>query len=161
MLISAFNAEINMRNLILVSASVISLGISGAGAGHAAEMNNPGATVGIDLRAGYGIPANPSLAEIQQAQQLLRAQGLYDGPIDEIGSIPLDEKTKRAVAEYQKENSLKVTGILDQDTMLSLLENTGLAGSSTPPSYPQPPITNPHPGNERLNGGLMIHPSVP
>jgi hypothetical protein len=112
-----------MRNLILATASVLALGLS-AGASHA----------DIGWGCGYGFPCNPSLAQIQQAQQMLRAQGLYNGPIDEIGSLPLDKNTKEAVEEYQRQHSLNVTGMLDKETMLSLVENTGLAGSSMPPS---------------------------
>jgi Putative peptidoglycan binding domain len=112
-----------MRNLILATASVLALGLS-AGAGHAQ----------IGWGCGYGFPCNPSLAQVQQAQQMLRAQGLYHGPIDETGSIALNAKTEQAIQQYQREHDLSPTGKLDQSTMASLRENTGLAGSSTPPN---------------------------
>jgi hypothetical protein len=122
-----------MRNLVLATASVIALGFGGVGASHAAGMSNTTAEFTV-WRVGYGAPANPSLAEIRQAQQLLHAQGLYNGPIYEKGSIPLDAKTKQAIEQYQKQHDMSATGMLDKETMTSLLENTGVAGSSTPPS---------------------------
>jgi hypothetical protein len=132
-----------MRNLILATASAIALGLS-AGTGHAQ----------VGWECGYGFPCNPSLAQIQQAQQMLRAQGLYNGRIDERGSIALDAKTKQALEQYQTEHGLSPTGKLDQTTMASLVENTGLVGSSTPPNSNQAmsnrAVKNPSPGTETL-----------
>jgi peptidoglycan hydrolase-like protein with peptidoglycan-binding domain len=100
------------------------------------------------------------LAQVQQAQQMLRAQGLYNGPIAEEGSIPLDAKTEQAVEQYQKQNGLSPTGKLDERTMASLLENTGLTGSSTPPNSNRATAI-PLPVAEPPNGGVMIYPRVP
>jgi hypothetical protein len=141
------STEVNMRNLILATASVLALGLS-AGASHA----------DIGWECGYGFPCKPSLAQIQQAQQMLRAQGLYNGSIVEVGSIPLDAKTKQAVKQYQEQNGLDPTGTLDERTMASLLENTGIAGSSTP-SNSNRMTTNAHPASVPtgpLHGGAPI-----
>ena len=138
-----------MRNLVLATASVIALGFGPAGAAHADAMSNPSSEF-TDWRAGYGVPANPSLAEMQLAQQLLHAQGLYNGTIYENGSVPLDATTKLAVEKYQGEHGLSATGTIDKETMLSLLEHTGFAGSSTPPGA-NPITSNLNRGTEPSN----------
>jgi len=87
--------------------------------------------------------------DIRQAQQKLRAQGFYNGPIDGA----LNEKTQAAIYKYQGENGLSVTGSLDQATMRSLGEDAGIAGSSARANGTGRPtglMTNPHP--ELLGG---------
>src|SRR5260370_8047599 len=87
--------------------------------------------------------------DIRQAQQKLRAQGFYNGPIDGA----LNEKTQAAIYKYQGENGLSVTGSLDQATMRSLGDGAGIAGSrarATGTGRPTGLMTNPHP--ESLGG---------
>jgi peptidoglycan hydrolase-like protein with peptidoglycan-binding domain len=141
-----------MRNLMLITASVIALGMGAAGVTPAAKMNDisgPNPPVA-------GMPRSSQTwadlvnDDIRQAQQELTAQGLYDGPIDGA----LNEKTKAAVSQYQGQNGLSITGSLDPATMRSLHEDAGIAGSSTPPNNgtgrPTGLMTNPHP--ELLGG---------
>jgi len=69
-----------------------------------------------------------SRAEITDVQQKLRAEKLYQGKIDGM----LGPQTRRALADYQKQNGLRVTANLDRETRNSLLGNMGTG--SPPPS---------------------------
>jgi hypothetical protein len=73
-----------MRKPILVAASVVALGIAGAGVGHAARLTNQGpagqtngwsaAGGTTDWMCGYGVPCSPSqLARIQAEQKAFHA----------------------------------------------------------------------------------------
>jgi len=159
--VNALGREVDMRNLLLTTASVIALAISGAGVAPAANMSD---TSGSNPPAAAGMPrsaltsADLANDDIRQAQQELRTQGLYDGPVDGA----LGEKTQAAVDKYQEENGLSVTGSLDQATMRSLRQDAGIAGSSAPPNGTDRPtglMTNPHP--ELLGGSRPGGPTAP
>lgn len=83
-----------------------------------------------------GAAAEPTQADIQQAQQQLKAQGLYHGAIDgEIGP-----KTKMAISRFQRRNGLPATAMLDQQTLQRLEGSaTSGAGSTMAPTSPQAP----------------------
>lgn len=150
-----------MRNLVLATASALALAVTGPAAIHAADTNNTAPAPGSAISGAY-LPQNPenvSKNDIQWAQQQLRSEGLYDGPID--GALNL--QTQHALEEYQKENGLTVTSSLDQPTMRSLRAVNGLSGSSSPPrslppradrptgSMANPPLDvrdRPYPGGE-------------
>ena len=140
-----------MRNPLLITASVISLAIGGAGVASAANTSD---TSGLNpLLSGMPRSSQTSAAlandDIRQAQQVLQAQGFYDGPIDGA----LNQKTQEALYKYQGQNGLSITGSLDQATIRSLREDAGIAGSSAPPNGTGRPtglMTNPHP--ELLGG---------
>jgi peptidoglycan hydrolase-like protein with peptidoglycan-binding domain len=123
-----------MRNLMLITASVIALGIGGTGAARGGDMGdgsgaNPPAVSGTQSsQTSADLPND----DIRQAQRELRAQGFYKGPID--GAV--NEGTRRALTQYQKQNGLGQTGSLDQATMRRLREDTGISGSSAPPEQP-------------------------
>jgi len=143
-----------MRNLMLITASMIAFGIAGPGVVRGANVSDAS---GANSPAVSGMPRSSQTAadlandDIRQAQWELRAQGLYKGPIDGA----LNERTRQAVQEYQKQNGLDQTGSLDQATMRSLREDAGIAGSSAPPSGADRPMTNPHPellGESRPGG---------
>src|SRR6516164_6634553 len=53
-----------------------------------------------------------SRAEISDVQQKLQADNLYSGKIDGM----LGPETRRAIADYQKQNGLRVTANLDRQT---------------------------------------------
>ena len=146
-----------MRNLMLITASMITLGIGGAGITRGANL---GDASGANPPAVSGMPRSSQTAadlandDIRQAQWELQAQGLYKGPIDGA----LNQTTKQAIQEYQKQNGLSQTASLDQATVRSLREDAGIAGSSAPPSRADRPtglMTNPHPealGESRPGG---------
>ncbi|MCZ6906581.1 MAG: peptidoglycan-binding domain-containing protein, partial [Deltaproteobacteria bacterium] len=56
------------------------------------------------------------LAQIQQAQERLKARGFDPGPIDGI----LGPQTRAALNEYQATQRLPTTGVLDEKTRNSL-----------------------------------------
>jgi peptidoglycan hydrolase-like protein with peptidoglycan-binding domain len=158
-----------MRKLILTTASVLALGIGGAGIGFAADVSHNAPNTGANTpnmstapgtsqyspNAGATMPAAPGAArneqagmrlsssEIRQAQEQLRDQGLYRGSIDGV----LGPQTKQAIQQFQSKNGLPVTATLDQQTMNKLLGNTGMGqGSSMPPASTQ----GNQPANQRL-----------
>jgi peptidoglycan hydrolase-like protein with peptidoglycan-binding domain len=148
-----------MRNLILVTASALALGVAGPAVTHAADMGN---TAPRSAMSGAYLPQsaeNLSKNEIQLAQQQLRNEGLYSGPIDGV----LNLETQHALGEFQKKNALTVTSSLDQPTRRSLHAVNGLSGSSSLPrslppspdrptgSMANPPLAfpdRPYPGRE-------------
>jgi len=119
--ISKMKLEVGMRRLILTTASVIALG---AGLTFAGTTQ---ANAWSDHTAKHSSAAHMSRAEISDVQQKLQADNLYHGKIDGV----LGPATRRALAEYQRQNGLRVTTNLDRQTRDSLLGNTGTA---TPPS---------------------------
>jgi len=152
---------VNVRKLILTTASVLALGIGGAGVSQAANTSNMAPNAGSNMPAMSGAPAasqtimNPSRDEVREAQQQLRNQGLYHARIDGI----LGPETKQALGLFQKNNGLSQTATLDQPTMDKLLGNTGIGqGSSTPPTvyHGTGTMTNPQPANPSA-GGLGDH----
>ena len=109
-----------MRRLIIATASVIALGagLSFTGTTPADASSHPGRHAGATQQ---------SAAEIKQVQQKLQADNLYHGKIDGR----LGRATRRAIADYQKQNNLHVTSNLDRQTRDSLL---GSMGTTTPPA---------------------------
>jgi hypothetical protein len=82
---------------------------------------------------------NLSRNHVRQAQEELRAQGLYRGEIDGI----VGPKTKEAVAQFQQENGLQQTATLDQQTVQRLSGGTAPSvgiGASTAPSGATAPL---------------------
>jgi peptidoglycan hydrolase-like protein with peptidoglycan-binding domain len=118
-----------MRRLILTTASVIVLGagLSFTGTTSASAWSQSG----MHSRMGH-----ISQAEVKDVQQKLQADNLYSGKIDGR----LGPQTRRAIADYQRQNRLRVTANLDRQTRDSLL---GTTGTATPPasskSTTQPP----------------------
>jgi peptidoglycan hydrolase-like protein with peptidoglycan-binding domain len=85
-----------------------------------------------------------SRAEIRDVQQKLQADNLYSGKIDG----KLGPQTRRAIAEYQKQNSLRVTANLDRQTRDSLL---GTMGTATPAPSQGGGANNPAPNQGGTN----------
>ena len=107
-----------------------------------APSTTPGGSPQGALQNGPQTPAG-----IQQAQQQLRAQGLYNGAID--GQLGPEMKT--ALTQFQQRNGLPQTGMLDQQTSALLTQNNnGL--NPTPTSgaaMPGNTRTNPPPATNR------------
>lgn len=110
-----------MRRLILATASVIALGasLSLAGITPAVAWSQSGM---------HSRMSHVSQADVRDVQQKLQADNLYQGKIDGM----LGAQTRRAIAEYQKQNGLRVTANLDRQTRDSLLGTTGTATPPTP-----------------------------
>ena len=113
-----------MRRLILTTASVIALGAGLTFAG----------TSPADAWSHSGMHSarmtHVSRAEVRDVQQKLQADNLYRGKIDGM----LGSQTRRAIADYQKRNGLRVTANLDRQTRDSLL---GTMGTAMPPKSNQ------------------------
>jgi len=78
---------------------------------------------------------NISQDEVRQAQQQLKAQGLYNGPIDGMAGPEM----QRALTRYQQQNGLRRTATLDEQTMGRL--GGGMsppAGVTAPPAAASP-----------------------
>ena len=72
--------------------------------------------------------ASLSRREIEEAQQKLKAEGLYHGRIDGLAG----RETKQALTAYQKQNGLRQTATLDEETRNSLMgQRTSGSGAST------------------------------
>ncbi len=110
-----------MRRLILTTASVIALGAGLTCAG-TIPANAWSHNSAMDSRG-----MHMSSAEVRDIQQKLQADNLYNGKIDGM----VGPETRRAIAEYQKQNGLRVTANIDRQTMDSLL---GTMGTATPPA---------------------------
>lgn len=109
-----------MRRLILTTASVIAIGasLSLAGITPATAWSQSGM---------HSRMTHVSRADVRDVQQKLQADNLYQGKIDGM----LGAQTRRAIADYQKQNGLRVTANLDRQTRDSLL---GATGTATPPA---------------------------
>jgi peptidoglycan hydrolase-like protein with peptidoglycan-binding domain len=71
-----------------------------------------------------------SQASIQQAQQRLQAQGLYNGAIDGRNGPEM----KSALMQFQQRNGLPQTGVLDQQTQARLMQSSNNGLGPTPTS---------------------------
>jgi hypothetical protein len=80
-----------------------------------------------------------SPAGIQQAQQRLRSQGLYNGAID--GRLGPEMKT--ALMQFQQRNGLPQTGTLDQQTSARLTQSNNNLGPTPTNGSAMPGATNP------------------
>ena len=139
-----------MKKLILTTASVLALGITGSGLSHAADTYNsspatssststqaPTSSTMSQNPAAETSPTAMSESQIKQAQQQLKSAGLYKGGADgKMGS-----ETKQAISEFQQQNGLKQTGALDQETLAALNNNqnsasTNMSGSGVRTSNP-------------------------
>jgi peptidoglycan hydrolase-like protein with peptidoglycan-binding domain len=148
--------EVNVRRLILTTASILALAIGGAGVSQAANTSDMTPNARANMPAMSGASAsqtitNPSRDQVREAQQQLQSQGLYRGRIDGI----LGPETKQALDRFQKNNGLSQIATLDQPTMDKLLGNTGIGqGSSTPPTvyHRAGTTTNPQPSFPGASG---------
>ena len=125
-----------MRRQILTTASVIALGVglTLAGTTQANAWNRHAGMTSSGMHM--------SRTEITDVQQKLRADNLYNGKIDGM----LGQRTRHAIAEYQKQNGLRVTANLDRQTRDSLL---GTMGTANPPGAAT--RMTPAPGQSRAN----------
>jgi peptidoglycan hydrolase-like protein with peptidoglycan-binding domain len=115
-------------------------GCSGIGSSFSLEGNATPESSGNSAAPGPG-PA--ALNTVQQVQEALHTQNLYNGPIDGI----IGPRTRSALLAYQHLEGLAPTGTSDTATIASLAaaaripssESTGTTGSSTP-SEPSEPL---------------------
>jgi hypothetical protein len=84
---------------------------------------------------------NVSRDAVRQAQQQLRAQGLYQGSDDGV----IGSSTKRSISQFQRRNGLQVTGSLDEATLdrLGGPSGQGYGASAGQPSASAQPMGAP------------------
>jgi peptidoglycan hydrolase-like protein with peptidoglycan-binding domain len=94
---------------------------------------------------------NVSTSEVQQAQQQLKSQGLYNGSIDGV----VGPETQTALSQFQRQQGLTVTAQLDQQTMDRLMSggsttrpNTDAARAPAPMGTQNPALQNPTTPNQ-------------
>jgi peptidoglycan hydrolase-like protein with peptidoglycan-binding domain len=120
-------------------------------------MSNPSSSYGTQgpqasTQQNQSGQQNASQSEIQQAQQQLKQQGLYNGSIDGI----VGPETQTALMKFQREQGLPETAQLDQQTMGRLMngssggaqDNTNGAAQSPGAQYP---AGTPNPGTTNTN----------
>jgi peptidoglycan hydrolase-like protein with peptidoglycan-binding domain len=79
------------------------------------------------------------LASVRKLEQQLAAAGFSPGPVD--GRF--DERTRRAVREYQRAKRLEPTGLLDLETQASLLAESEGVTKGSEPRKGRPPARTP------------------
>jgi peptidoglycan hydrolase-like protein with peptidoglycan-binding domain len=135
-----------MKKLALATASVLALGIAGAGVVNAqssystpsaqppssATTQTPSSAAPSQGHQGQASAVNLSESQIKQAQQQLKGVGLYKGSVDG----QMGPEMKQAVSQFQLQHALGQTGVLDQQTLSALNSSQSSAGSSTSSSQP-------------------------
>jgi peptidoglycan hydrolase-like protein with peptidoglycan-binding domain len=93
----------------------------------------------MQSNAGQWQPNGGGYNDVLQAQEQLKAAGLYNGPTDGL----MDPDTRAAVANFQEQHGLRRTERLDPQTMAALMSNqTQGYGSSAPSSMSTSPNGN-------------------
>jgi peptidoglycan hydrolase-like protein with peptidoglycan-binding domain len=117
------------RKLALGTASVLALGIGGAVLDFVANADDF-LNAASEPSQHWINAANLSKDDIRWAQVELHTIGLYKGSLDGVAG----PETKRALLEFQEDNSLARTAALDQPTADALVGRTGVGRvSSMPP----------------------------
>ncbi|HVC52033.1 MAG TPA: peptidoglycan-binding protein [Stellaceae bacterium] len=131
--------------------------IPSPGATNPSGMNNPSESTGPSAASTPSESDADSPQDIRQAQEKLRAHGLYHGAIDG----QMGPETKAALAEFQQQNGLPQSSTLDEATLAKLNGGAGNAmpnsGSSNPPASMSPTI-NPSTGS---SSGGTVGPTTP
>jgi len=137
-----------MKNLVLATASVLTLSMAGMGIGHAANTSNyNSANMGRYRTAQAQIPPANSQTEngpvrltrnqLKQLQQELKSAGLYKGAVDGR----MGRETKQAISQFQQQNGLNQTGMPDQQTLAALNkdnQNNQMGTGTSTPTTAQP-----------------------
>lgn len=115
--------------------------------GTAPAVNSPSTSSSASDAMNPGQGGEATASEIKQAQQQLKSQGLYNGPIDGV----LGPDTKTALSKFQQSNGLPQTASLDQATRARLMNGEGGAtsgvGSTTAPSSSSSSMSGPSAGS--------------
>ena len=132
--------DTGVRKLILATASVLVIGISGTAISHAGDVGKTAPHQSWNTPAASGpsqhpqAVANLSKDGIREAQLELRHSGLYNGSLDGV----IGPQTKQALVRFQKDNGLEQTATLDAHTIVAMFGNIGPSqGSSMPPNADQ------------------------
>jgi peptidoglycan hydrolase-like protein with peptidoglycan-binding domain len=135
-----------MRKLVLTTVSVLALGVAAAGIGLAGQPPVESVTIAHDHTppgavnrvmtyqgARQGLPTgralNLSHSHIKRVQRQLKADRLYNGPINGQMDLP----TRRAIARFQQQHGLPPSGTVDLQTSAALEGLTNGVGSTELP----------------------------
>ena len=118
-----------IRKLALGTASVLALGIGGAGLDLIANADDIASAASKPTNHGINA-ASLAKDDIRWAQVELHTIGLYYGSLDGIAG----PETKRALLEFQENNGLERTATLDQETADLLVGHTGIGRVSSMPT---------------------------
>lgn len=138
-----------MRRLLLTTASIIAITYGGGLAFAAGSMAPNGTSSGTAPSHGssatksHGMRSGVSQAEVKQAQQQLKSEGLYNGQIDGI----VGPETKHAVSQYQQKQGLRQTAMLDKETLSHLLGGQTSGSGSSSPMGSSPQHSSPNGGS--------------
>ena len=113
---------------LLATAAIVALTVTPVAFAQSQTTAPSGGTSGKMSPGGMGMQdsgdAHATPDQVKQVQTELKSQGLYKGKVDgEAGP-----QTKAALNAYQKEKGLQQTGMLDQQTMNSLMGSSGSSG---------------------------------
>jgi len=138
-----------MRRLTLTTSAIaIGVGLTCAGIAPANAWSH--------RTAMHSRGTHMSSAAVRDVEQKLQSDNLYSGKIDGV----IGPQTRRAVADYQKQNGLRVTANLDRQTRDSLL---GTTGTATPPAPTTRMTPAPSQGGANVpapnQGGTNNHPA--
>jgi peptidoglycan hydrolase-like protein with peptidoglycan-binding domain len=86
--------------------------VARAGQGSIAETGHPAASPKMEMQRGVDLSSEKVMALEQKLQMI----GLNPGNIDGV----IDSETQSAIAEFQMEKNLPVTGTLDEQTLQEL-----------------------------------------
>jgi peptidoglycan hydrolase-like protein with peptidoglycan-binding domain len=112
-----------MKKLIVATAAVLALGIASSEVGHTQTTPRSTAMPPQGTQSETAVPET----QVKQAQQQLKAAGLYKGAVN--GKMGTD--TQEAIEQFQQKHGLPATATLDEQTMAALQSNTGRTGSSS------------------------------
>ena len=99
------------------------------GASSSATGSSASSSMGSAMTGSSGSSSQASADDVEKAQQALKQQGLYRGSVD--GKV--GPETRTAISQFQKQNGLRQTAQLDQQTM-DRLEGSGGMNSGSPGS---------------------------
>jgi peptidoglycan hydrolase-like protein with peptidoglycan-binding domain len=128
--------DAGVRKLILATAPVLVIGISGTAISHAGDVDKAALRPSWNTPATSGLSQHPqavanlSKVEIMEAQLELRHSGLYNGSLDGV----IGPQMKQALVRFQKDNGLEQTGTLNAHTMVAMFGNIGTSEGSSMPS---------------------------
>ena len=120
-------------------------------------QDKPAETVGNQETPGPPVSASLRRPTLDEAQAMLRARGVDPGPIDGQWG----PRTAQAVQQFQRDQGLEATGVLDDATLAALgfriggptVAGTAATGATAPPS---PFVRADRDGDGLLNPGEFL-----
>lgn len=124
-----------MNKLLLSTSATLALALASAGVGYAQTSQTPNSQTPPASEQSQSSSEQQqdsqgqmqlSKSQTEQVQKALKSAGLYKGPIDgEMGP-----RMKQAVSQFQQQNGLNQTGVVDQQTFAALSNNNNNQGSN-------------------------------